>query len=108
MPASMAVSIIFNASCGLVSNCRPVQYHQPVTTTNRSRDLARAANRRTDREGVRAVAVAMAEGPAAGLALVETLAATGALAGYHLLLATRADLLRRLDRRDEAAAAYRE
>jgi RNA polymerase sigma-70 factor (ECF subfamily) len=56
----------------------------------------------------RAVAVAMAEGPAAGLALVETLAATGALAGYHLLPATRADLLRRLGRRDEAAAAYRE
>ena len=32
----------------------------------------------------------------------------GVLAGYHLLPATRADLLRRLDRRDEAAAAYRE
>jgi RNA polymerase sigma-70 factor, ECF subfamily len=56
----------------------------------------------------RAVAVAMAEGPAAGLQLVEELAAAGALAGYHLLPATRADLLRRLDRRSEAAAAYRE
>ncbi len=56
----------------------------------------------------RAVAVAMADGPAAGLALVETLSATGALAGYHLLPATRADLLRRLGRREEAAAAYRE
>ena len=56
----------------------------------------------------RAVAVAMAEGPAAGLVLVEALATSGALAGYHLLPATRADLLRRLDRYDEAAAAYRE
>jgi RNA polymerase sigma-70 factor, ECF subfamily len=52
--------------------------------------------------------VAMADGPAAGLELVEELAASGALAGYHLLPATRADLLRRLDRRTEAAAAYRE
>jgi RNA polymerase sigma-70 factor (ECF subfamily) len=56
----------------------------------------------------RAVAVAMADGPAAGLALVEQLAGSGALASYHLLPATRADLLRRLDRADEAAAAYRE
>ncbi len=56
----------------------------------------------------RAVAVAMADGPAAGLALVERLEASGALAGYRLLPATRADLLRRLDRRPEAAAAYRE
>ena len=56
----------------------------------------------------RAVAVAMADGPAAGLALVDALAASEALAGYHLLPATRADLLRRLGRADEAAAAYRE
>jgi RNA polymerase sigma-70 factor, ECF subfamily len=56
----------------------------------------------------RAVAVAMADGPAAGLELVEALRASGKLAGYHLLPATRADLLRRLDRRTEAAAAYRE
>jgi RNA polymerase sigma-70 factor, ECF subfamily len=51
-----------------------------------------------------AVAVAMADGPARALALVEPLA--GALDGYHLLHATRADLLRRLGRRAEAAAAY--
>ncbi len=56
----------------------------------------------------RAVAVAMADGPEAGLALVDALDASGALAGYHLLPATRADLLRRLERRAEAAAAYRE
>jgi RNA polymerase sigma-70 factor (ECF subfamily) len=55
----------------------------------------------------RAVAVAMAHGPAAGLTLVEGLEAAGTLAGYHLLPATRADLLRRLDRPAEAAAAYR-
>jgi RNA polymerase sigma-70 factor (ECF subfamily) len=56
----------------------------------------------------RAVAVAMADGPAVGLPLVEALAASGALAGYYLLPATRADLLRRLDRRAAATAAYRE
>jgi RNA polymerase sigma-70 factor (ECF subfamily) len=56
----------------------------------------------------RAVAVAMADGPEAGLALVDALAEGGALAGYHLLPATRADLLRRLNRRPEAAVAYRE
>ena len=55
----------------------------------------------------RAVAVAMADGPAEGLAMVEELEASGDLAGYHLLPATRADLLRRLGRPAEAAAAYR-
>jgi RNA polymerase sigma-70 factor, ECF subfamily len=56
----------------------------------------------------RAVAIAMARGPAAGLALVDDLVASGALSGYHLLAATRADLLRRLGREVEAAEAYRE
>ncbi|GAB3744783.1 sigma-70 family RNA polymerase sigma factor [Amycolatopsis oliviviridis] len=56
----------------------------------------------------RAVAVAMAEGPEAGLELVDKLTVDGSLPGYHLLPATRADLLRRLDRFGEAADAYRE
>jgi RNA polymerase sigma-70 factor, ECF subfamily len=56
----------------------------------------------------RAVAVGMAEGPAAGLAIVDSLTASGGLSGYYLLSATRADLLRRLGRRDEAADAYTE
>ncbi|GAA2302029.1 sigma-70 family RNA polymerase sigma factor [Actinomadura luteofluorescens] len=56
----------------------------------------------------RAVAVAMADGVAAGLALVDELAASGRLAGYHLLPATRADLLRRDGRAAEARAAYEE
>ena len=55
----------------------------------------------------RAVAVGMADGPAAGLAIVDDLAASGQLTGYHLLPAVRADLLRRLDRPAEAAQAYR-
>lgn len=55
----------------------------------------------------RAVAVAMARGPQAGLDLVDELAAGGALTSYYLLPATRADLLRRLDRRAEAAVSYR-
>ncbi|MGA2210282.1 MAG: RNA polymerase sigma factor [Acidimicrobiales bacterium] len=56
----------------------------------------------------RAVAVAMARGPEAGLVLVEALEASGSLDGYHLLPATRADLLRRLGRHSEATVAYRE
>lgn len=54
-----------------------------------------------------AVAVAMARGPDAGLELIDELEAAGELAGYHLLYASRADLLRRLGRLDEAADAYR-
>ncbi len=56
----------------------------------------------------RAVAVAMADGISAGLALVEVLAVSGRLDGYYLLPATRADLLRRDGRVTEAAAAYEE
>jgi RNA polymerase sigma-70 factor (ECF subfamily) len=52
----------------------------------------------------RAVAVAMASGPEAGLALVD---AIDGLDGYHLLHATRADLLRRAGRDDEAAGSWR-
>jgi RNA polymerase sigma-70 factor (ECF subfamily) len=55
-----------------------------------------------------AVAVAMVDGPAEGLRHIDALAAGGALAGYHLLPAARADLLRRLGRLPEAAAAYRQ
>jgi RNA polymerase sigma-70 factor, ECF subfamily len=53
-----------------------------------------------------AVAIAMADGPAAGLGRVEALEPT--LRGYYLLHATRADLLRRLGRSAEAAASYRD
>jgi RNA polymerase sigma-70 factor (ECF subfamily) len=56
----------------------------------------------------RAVAVGMAHGPEAGLARLDSLAGSGALAGYHLLPAARADLLRRLGRQPEAARAYGE
>jgi len=55
----------------------------------------------------RAVAIAMVDGPARGLQLLEAIEASGSLADYHLLYAARADLLRRLDRRGEAALAYR-
>lgn len=56
----------------------------------------------------RAAAVAMAEGPSKGLALIAEIEAKGELAGYHLLPAARADLLRRQGRWPEAADAYRE
>ncbi|MEO7036806.1 MAG: DUF6596 domain-containing protein [Polyangiaceae bacterium] len=55
----------------------------------------------------RAVAVAMADGPEAGLSLIEELAEGAALDGYYLFYATRAELLRRLERRESAAADYR-
>jgi RNA polymerase sigma-70 factor (ECF subfamily) len=55
----------------------------------------------------RAAAVAMRDEPAAGLALIDTILARGDLADYQPAHGARADLLRRLDRRDDAAAAYR-
>jgi RNA polymerase sigma-70 factor (ECF subfamily) len=55
-----------------------------------------------------AVGVAMADGPAAGLRLVQQLEGEGELAGYYLLTATKADLLRRLQRDAEAATAYQQ
>jgi RNA polymerase sigma-70 factor, ECF subfamily len=54
-----------------------------------------------------AAAVAMVDGPARALALLDALDARGTLAGYHLVPAVRADFLRRLGRRDAAASAYR-
>jgi RNA polymerase sigma-70 factor, ECF subfamily len=56
----------------------------------------------------RAVAVAMAHGPQAGLVIVDAIESSGRLEGYHLLAATKADFYRRLGRRGEAAAAYEE
>jgi RNA polymerase sigma-70 factor (ECF subfamily) len=55
----------------------------------------------------RAVAVAMVDGAHAGLAIIDRLAAAGALDQYSYLHSARGELLRRLDRREEAAAAYR-
>ena len=54
----------------------------------------------------RAVAIAMAFGPAAGLALVDALASERALENYHLLPSVRGDLLTRLGRFDEARAEF--
>jgi len=54
----------------------------------------------------RAVALAMAEGLEVGLRRVDALEESGHLSGYHLLHATRADLLRRMDRPAEAASEY--
>lgn len=54
----------------------------------------------------RAAAVAMATGPASALRLLDELAAAGSLRGYHLLPATRGELLRRLGREDEARSEF--
>jgi RNA polymerase sigma-70 factor (ECF subfamily) len=53
-----------------------------------------------------AVAIAMASGPAAALELIDSVAASGELEDYHLLHAARADLLRRMGSRAEAAKSY--
>jgi RNA polymerase sigma-70 factor, ECF subfamily len=55
----------------------------------------------------RAAAVAMRDGPEAGLALIDGILARGKLGDYHLAHSARGELLRRLGRRDEAIAAYR-
>jgi RNA polymerase sigma-70 factor (ECF subfamily) len=53
-----------------------------------------------------AVAIAMASGPEAALELIDSLAASGELEDYHLLHAARADLLRRMGSKEEAAKSY--
>jgi RNA polymerase sigma-70 factor (ECF subfamily) len=55
-----------------------------------------------------AVAVSMVDGPERALRLVDSISQRGDLAGYHMLPAVRGDLLRRMGRRDEAIAAYRQ
>lgn len=56
----------------------------------------------------RAVAVAMRDGPAAGLALIDALLARGELADYHLMHAARADCYRRMGDPEQARAAYQQ
>jgi RNA polymerase sigma-70 factor (ECF subfamily) len=55
-----------------------------------------------------AVAVSMVDGPERALRLVDSISKRGDLASYHMLPAVRGDLLRRMGRRDEAIAAYRQ
>ncbi|HEV8332446.1 MAG TPA: sigma-70 family RNA polymerase sigma factor [Steroidobacteraceae bacterium] len=55
----------------------------------------------------RAVAIGMSEGPERGLTMIDSLGISGALSEYYLLHAARADLLRRLQRKEAAAEAYR-
>jgi RNA polymerase sigma-70 factor (ECF subfamily) len=69
-------------------------------------DALLAANPSPVVELNRAVAVALRDGPAAGLVLVDQILDRGDLVGYHLAHAARADLLRRLGRRDDARGAY--
>ena len=55
----------------------------------------------------RAIAVGMRDGAQAGLVLIDHLLGTGAVSGYHLVHAARADLARRAGSLDEARASYR-
>jgi RNA polymerase sigma-70 factor, ECF subfamily len=92
-----------------IAGCHATAREQKDTDWRRIADLYALVARLNPSPVVelnRAVAIAEVEGPAAGLALVDTL--RDALTGYHLLPATRADLLRRLGRTAEARAAYAE
>jgi RNA polymerase sigma-70 factor (ECF subfamily) len=70
-------------------------------------DLLLRAERSPVVELNRAVAVAMRDGPAAGLALIDAIISAGELSNYHLAHAARADLCRRLGQSAEARAAYK-
>ncbi|MFI7677841.1 RNA polymerase sigma factor [Actinophytocola sp. NPDC049390] len=92
-----------------IAACHATARHAADTDWRRIADLYDLVSRMSPSPVVslnRAVAVAEVDGPAAGLALVDGL--RDELKGYHLLAATRADLLRRLDRHEEARAAYEE
>ncbi|HKA32026.1 MAG TPA: RNA polymerase sigma factor [Candidatus Binatia bacterium] len=69
-------------------------------------DILLSAERSPVVELNRAVAVAMCDGPAAGLALIDAIISTGELDHYHLAHAAHADLCRRLGRKAEAKASY--
>jgi RNA polymerase sigma-70 factor (ECF subfamily) len=69
-------------------------------------DILLSAERSPVVELNRAVAVAMRDGPAAGLALIDVIMSGGELNHYHLAHAARADLCRRLGRKAEAKASY--
>src|SRR5262249_38993151 len=69
-------------------------------------DMLYQANRSPIVELNRAVAIAMRDGPAVGLDLIDAIQARGDLADYHLVHAAKADLCRRLGRTDDARAAY--
>jgi len=69
-------------------------------------DLLLAAHPSAVAELNRAVAIAMADGPETGLALVDVILGKGELSTYHLAHSARADFLRRLGRRAEAIEAY--
>jgi RNA polymerase sigma-70 factor (ECF subfamily) len=90
--------------------CMPVRNARKIRIGRRSRACTALCFRMQPSPVVelnRAAAIAMAEGPSNGLALIDQLEAKGELAGYHLLPAARADLLRRDGRFREAAEAYR-
>jgi RNA polymerase sigma-70 factor (ECF subfamily) len=92
-----------------IAGCHATAKHAKDTDWQRIADLYALVARLNPSPVVelnRAVAVAEVDGPAAGLALVDEL--RDDLAGYHLLPATRADLLRRMNRLVEAEAAYEE
>ncbi len=92
-----------------IAECHAVAHSVAETDWQRIVILYEALGRLTPSPIVelgRAVAVAMASGPADGLALVDAIASRGELAGSHLLPAIRGEMLTRLGRRDEARSAF--
>jgi RNA polymerase sigma factor (sigma-70 family) len=94
-----------------IAECHAVAHSVDETDWQRIVILYEALGRLTPSPMVelgRAVAVAMASGPADGLALVDAIASRGDLAGSHLLPAIRGEMLTRLGRRDEARSALQQ
>jgi predicted RNA polymerase sigma factor len=92
-----------------IAECHAVAASVEATDWDRIVVLYEALGRLTPSPAVelaRAVAVAMASGPAAGLAIVHDMAAKDALPGSHLVPAVRAEMLARMGRRAEARADY--
>jgi RNA polymerase sigma-70 factor (ECF subfamily) len=86
----------------LAPDARSTDWPQVVTLYGRLADVTKSPVVELNR----AVAVAMAEGPQTGLDLMDEIDSSGSLDGYYLLHSSRADLLRRVGRNEEAAAAY--
>src|SRR5215472_12650922 len=80
----------------------------PINNRWYSNDVLARANPSPVVELNRAIAVAMRDGPSAGLALIDAILLRGDLRDYHLAHSARADMYRRLGRAKEARAAYKQ
>ena len=79
---------------------------EATEVVSRERALREQIEKIERESGAKAIAVAMRDGPAAGLAVMDEVIARGSLSDYRFAHAARADMYRRLGRVDEARSAY--